>query len=201
MEDQWQSKTCGHAWCRMCNGHVHPGTRVVLKGPTDVVKCNRRWHKLYEYQYLFRENCAGSARLTVAMKEALGAKRVAPPEDLPYSPARDILNDKVYERKKKEAKDRVCFANHYAPRCATFTYAQAQYQQRSMDAPYGDPSKEVLRDSVITDSKLAVQIAALCRIHHAVGDAFAIEHVFPAPMLQFQSYQELLNMPGVFVFT
>jgi hypothetical protein len=63
---------------------------------------------------------------------------------------------KVYERKEKEAKDRVCFANHYAPRCATFTYAQAQYQQRIMDAPYGDPAKEVLRDSVITDSKLAV---------------------------------------------
>ena len=82
-----------------------------------------------------------------------------------------------------------------------FTYAQAQYQQRSMEAPYGHPAKEVLRDSVITDSKLAVRIAALCRIHHAVGDAFAVEHVFPTPMLQFQSYQELLNMPGVFVFT
>ena len=125
---------------------------------------------------------------------------MAPPEDISYSPWHDILNDKVYERKKKEAKDRVCFSNHYAPRCATFTYAQAQYQQRSMDAPYGDPAKEVLRDSVVTDSKLAVRIASLCKIHHAVGDAFAIEHVFPTPMLQFLSYQELLNMPGVFVF-
>ena len=107
----------------------------------------------------------------------------------------------MYERKKKEANDRTCFANHYAPRCATFTYAQAQYQQRSMDAPYGDPAKEVLRDSVVTDSKLAVRIASLCNIHHAVGDAFSIEHVFPTPMLQFLSYKELLNMPGVFVLT
>jgi hypothetical protein len=111
------------------------------------------------------------------------------------------LNDKVYERKKKESKDRVCFANHYAPRCATFAYAHAQYQQRSMDAPYGDPSKELIREAVVTDSKLAVRVAAPCKIHHAVGDAFSVEHVFPTPMLQFQSYQELLNMPGVFVFT
>ena len=81
-EDHWQRKPCGHVWCRMCNGHVHPGTRVALKGPTDVVKCNRKWHKLHEYQYLFRENCAGSARLTTAMKESLGAKRVAPLEDI-----------------------------------------------------------------------------------------------------------------------
>ena len=95
----------------------------------------------------------------------------------------------------------MCFANHYAPRCATFTYAQAQYQQRSMDAPYGDPDKGPLRDSVITDSKLAVRVAALCKIHHQVGDAFSIEHVYPTPMLEFQSFRELLSMPGVFVFT
>ena len=110
---------------------------------------------------------------------------MAPPEDLLYSPAHDILNDRVYERKKKEAKGRVCFANHYAPRCPTFTYAQAQYQQRSMDAPYGDPAKEWIREAVVTESKLAVRVAALCKIHHAVGDAFSIEHVFPTPMLQF----------------
>jgi hypothetical protein len=70
-----------------------------------------------------------------------------------------------------------------------------------MDAPNGDPSKELIREAVVTDSKLAVRVAALCKIHHAVGDAFSVEHVFPTPMLQFQSYQELLNMPGVFVFT
>ena len=30
-EDHWIRKPCGHAWCRMCNGYVHPGTRVALK--------------------------------------------------------------------------------------------------------------------------------------------------------------------------
>ena len=58
-EDMWERKPCGHCWCKMCNGFVHPGTRVALKGPTDVIKCNRRWHQLKEYKYLFRENCAG----------------------------------------------------------------------------------------------------------------------------------------------
>ena len=130
------------------------------------------------------------------------ASPVAPPEDILYHPSHDMLDDKVYERKKREAKDRVCFANHYAPRCATFTYAQAQYQQRSMQSPYGDPDKKgPLRESVVTDSKLAARVAALCKIHHQVGDAFSIEHVWPTPMLQFESYLELTNMPGVFVFT
>jgi hypothetical protein len=31
-EDHWERKTCGHVWCNMCNGHVHPGTRVALRG-------------------------------------------------------------------------------------------------------------------------------------------------------------------------
>ena len=67
-----------------------------MKGPTDVVKCNRKWHRLDDYEYLFRENCAGSGRLTEAMRKALGDKRVAPPEDLLYSKLHDILNDRVY---------------------------------------------------------------------------------------------------------
>ena len=136
--------------------------------------------------------------MTTMVAKALGANRVAPPEDILYSKEHDILQNKVYDRKKKEAKDRTAFCNHYAPRCATFTYAQAQYQQRSMEAPYGRPDKEELREAVITDSKLAVRVAALCKIHHAVGDAFTIEHIFPTAMLQMASYQELINTPGFF---
>ena len=58
-EEHWEPKTCGHVWCRMCNGHVYPGTRAALKGVTNIVKCNRKWHKLDEYLFLSRENCAG----------------------------------------------------------------------------------------------------------------------------------------------
>ena len=61
------------------------------------------------------------------MKEALGAPRVAPPEDISFSKAHDLLEDRVYEQKKKEAKDRDCFLNHYAPNCQTFSYVQAQH--------------------------------------------------------------------------
>ena len=116
-EEHWDRKKCGHCWCRMCNGFVHPGTRVSLKGPTDVVTCNRKWHQFGEYKYLFRENCAGSARLTQAMRRVLPKGKVAPAEDVSYDPTFDLLNDKVYERKKKEAKERDCFASHYAPTC------------------------------------------------------------------------------------
>ena len=41
----------------------------------------------------------------------------------------DMLSDNVYERKKKGDKARDCFASHYAPRCTTFSYAQAQCKQ------------------------------------------------------------------------
>ena len=83
-EEHWSRKKCGHVWCKMCGGHVHPATRVSLKGAVGVVRNNSNWHKLDHYQYLFRENNAGSARLTKCMKEALGSARVAPPEDILY---------------------------------------------------------------------------------------------------------------------
>ena len=137
------------------------------------------------------------------MKKALGAQRVAPPEDKLYGDWYDLMNDAVFNRKKKEAKDRKVFANHYAPTCRTFSAAQAQHQQRSMQSPYGDYDKVKgpIRDSVVEDSKLAVRVIALCKIHHALGDAFSIEHCWPTAMLQFASMQELLKMPGVFVLT
>ena len=181
---------------------MHPGTRVSLKGPANVVRNNRLWHKFDEYQFLFRENLAGSTNLTKAVRRALGPKRVAPPEDVAFGACFDLLQDKVYDRKKKEAKQRDCFLSHYSPVCRTFSCAQAQYNQRTMERPYGDPElKGPIRDTVIQDSKLAVRCAQLCKIHHQVGDAFSLEHVFPTPMLQFESFKELLAMPGVFLFT
>ena len=92
-DEHWERRSCGHAWCKMCNGWVHPGTRVALKGPSAIVSCNRQWHKLDEYKYLFRENCAGSKRLTQAMQRELGHKRVAPAEDVRFSDDHDMLND------------------------------------------------------------------------------------------------------------
>ena len=58
-----------------------------------------------------------------------------------------------------------------------------------------------MRVSVEEDSKQAVIVGRLCTLHHEVGDAFTVEHVWPSPMLQFETWQRLLNMPGVFVLT
>ena len=72
-----------------------------------------------------------------------------------------------------------------------------------MDYPYGDfdRAKGPLRDTVVEDSKIAVRVIALCKKHHALGDAFSIEYCWLTAMLQFESMQELLKMPGVYVFT
>ncbi len=66
---------------------------------------------------------------------------------------------------KVQVKARTVFYEHYAPSCTTTTYAQAQYQQRSMDAPYGQGNE---RPQVAEDTKLAVRVCALVRIKHAI---------------------------------
>ena len=134
-EEHWERKPCGHAWCKMCKGFVNPLNKVALKGPSDIIRCNRLWHDLSSYAYPFRENHARSARLTQVMVKTLGQSRVAPPEDVKYSKHHDMLVDQVFTRKKQEAKKREAFVNHYAPNCRTCSYAQAQYNKRSMTAP------------------------------------------------------------------
>ena len=37
----WKETPCGHHWCARCDGHVDPRTRVALKGPGPIIKCNR----------------------------------------------------------------------------------------------------------------------------------------------------------------
>merc|ERR1712026_148311 len=128
------------------------------------------------------------------MEKEFGRKRIAPPEDIRYGPQFDLLDNKVYARKKKEAKGRECFINLYAPNCGSLTYAQAQHNQRSMIAPYGDQNLAkdgVIRERLPDDSKLAVRVCSLCKIHHSAGDAFAVKSVWPSIVLQFVSFKEL----------
>jgi heat shock protein HtpX len=42
--EKLKAKGCGHMWCALCDGWVHPGTRVVLKGAGAVVQNNRKLH-------------------------------------------------------------------------------------------------------------------------------------------------------------
>ena len=71
------------------------------------MRASRRHRAMEEYTYWFRENLAGSAVLTGAMKEILALERLAPPEDLLYDrQARDLLTKAVFVEKKKRAKSR-----------------------------------------------------------------------------------------------
>ena len=172
---------------------------MVLKGAGAVVKNNRKLHDVGSYTYLFRENMAGSGRLTRAMQQRLrGLGNVAPPMDLVNSHKHDILDDRVYDRRKEECKQRECLYDHWSPPCSSHSKAQAHNLQRSKDAPYGDGE---IRPSVAYDSKVAVRVGALARIKHEVGDFFSIEHIYPTYLLSFESYVQLLNLPGVFVLT
>ena len=72
--NQWKPKACGHVFCPLCDGFVHPATRVALQGPGPIIKCNRKPKK--DYKYFFRETFSGSENLTRACIYRFGAKRV-----------------------------------------------------------------------------------------------------------------------------
>ena len=112
--------------------------------------------------------------------------RVAPPEFDHRRAIHDVVEDRVYERKKKEAKNRDCFLSFYAPICRSYSYTGAT----------GVADAEGQRESRAEQGKRCTRVAALCRIHHSVGDCFAVVHAAPAPMLQFDGFQELQTMPG-----
>ena len=193
----WKRLACGHVHCAHCDGHVCPNTLVALKGPGPIVKCNRLPKGVEDYDFLFRENYAGSRRLTDAMIKELGKNRVDAPLDIKFSPDHDITQKWVYERRKKEAKARRVLYSHYSPKCSSFSKAQRSHMERSADAPYGIGA----RDTVVHDNVMFLRTVALCTIHHMVGDFFTLEHIFPTLALEFEQTKELLSLPGVFLLT
>ena len=175
---------------------------MALKGPVGVIRNNRLHHALDKYEFLFKECNAGSANLTRMVSQALGKNRVAPPEDVLCGKQFDMLDKKVFERMKKEDKERTVFFVHFAPPCRTFSQAQAQHQYRSKNAPYGGERREgePVPDKVLDDSTIAVRCLRRCKLRHEIGDAFGLEHTFPPLILQLESAQTLLAMPGVYYF-
>ena len=77
------------------------------------------------------------------------------------------------------------------------TLALRHWRERSVDAPYGHGESE----KVELHNKIAVRTCNLCRIKHAVGDAFSLEHIWPTDLVRFECYKELLSLPGIFAFT
>jgi len=190
---QWEVRKCGHPWCPMCQGNVHPLSKVVLTGPGPIVGCNRQ--PASSYDYLFREGMAGSENLTAAMRKIFG-KRVEEASDIIKGPQHDIRQKWVYEREKKRAKARTTLIDHWSPNCRTASRANRK-PYRWKDEPYG----HVQDDKLMDDSVIMVRVAKLAIIKHSVGDFFGIEHIYPTPMLEMDSYKELLALPGVFVLT
>ncbi|MCP4899613.1 MAG: hypothetical protein GY906_21820, partial [bacterium] len=162
------------------------------------MKCNRRHHAFADYRYLFGENFAGSAVLTEAMKShtQIPPAKVREPRDVKNAGGYDILNDRDYEKHKKEVKDRVTFYEHFSPPCETMTLALRGNRERSVDAPYGHGVNE----KVELHNKIAVRTCNLCRIKHSVGDAFSLEHIWPTDLMRFDCYKELLALPGIVAF-
>ena len=66
-----------------------------------------------------------------------------------------------------------------------------------MDAPYGVG----IRESVVHDNVMWLRSVALCEIHHAVGDFFTIEHIYPSYVLELDRTKALLELPGVWLLT
>ena len=93
----------------LCDGFVHPATRVALQGPGPIIKCSRKPKK--DYKYFVRETFSGSENLTRACIDRFGAKRIEDSLDIKKGPYYDLLDKKVYEREKKESRTENVFWN------------------------------------------------------------------------------------------
>ena len=192
VEVSWKKKSCGHVWCAMCNGFVHPVSRVALSGPGPVISCNRKPNGLEDYEHWFAENHGGTVVLTHAMKGVVPEGRVREARNLQKSGLWDVMDNRGFERLKKEAKGRTCAVTHYSP-VAVWLGVVASPPVRGKDG------RELDRDVEV--KKLLTRYCALCRIHHEVGDGFSLLQPYPTPLLGLPGGRALLDLPDVFVLT
>ena len=162
-ESCWKPTACGHSLCSRCDGHVDPGTRVVLKSAGPVITCNRRSKPMKEYEYVFEEWFAGSANLTAAIRTALtgmlvaqGAQKeearktsrqkVARPRDLREDAEfMDLRVKRNVNLAKKKMKEREPWYCHFAPPCTTCSQATG-VRRRTPEYPNGVPDSEGERE-------------------------------------------------------
>ena len=161
-----------------------------------------------EYEHLFGENMAGSARLTGAMKKELQKahspawtskdSKARQPRDILTTPWYDLREKTVFQFHKKEIKARTVLYEHFAPPCQTFSSALAQYRKRFKGRPYGEGQYDEKLDE---HTKICIYTCGLARAKHEVGDFFSIEHIWPTEMVNLSCYEELIGLPGVYVLT
>ena len=118
--------------------------------------CNRMPASTYEF--VFRENFAGSENLTTAMRKKFG-KQVNEATDIIKGVQYDLREKWVYDREKKRMKSRCALIDHWSPNCRTASRANRK-PYRWKDEPYGHVQDEKLMD----DSVLMVRTAKLAMI-------------------------------------
>ena len=116
----------------------------------------------------------------------------------------DLRSKAMFNRRKKEAKDRLVYYSHYAPPVKMGEFVHDPLMDQGPRKSSDDPR--------LLDSKVGPLLPAevhmivgrtlsLCRIHHAVGDAFSVVFPYPWPVMDMEQMQELLALPGVFSVT
>jgi hypothetical protein len=178
---------CGHVFCNFCDGHVCPVTLNVVKGPGPIIKCNRFPRGFEVYPHLFCDSGTDEkySLLGAQMAKQLGAQKVAPNRK-----RSELIDKKVYERWKKSAKDREVYYTQYSP-CADLAEEVLGAGQTS----------QTLSDDLTWQRSIILRTVALCEIHHAVGDAFSLTHLWQIPLQEFTCVRELLSKPGIVLLT
>ena len=62
-------------------------------------------------------------------------------------------------------------------------------------------TSQTLSDDLTWQRPVILRTVALCEIHHAVGDAFSITHLWQIPLQEFTCVLELLSKPGILLLT
>ena len=114
------------------------------------------------------------------MAKQLGAQKVAPNRR-----RSELIDKKIYERWKKSAKDREVYYTQYSP-CVDLAEEVLGAGQ----------TFQTLSDDLAWQRSIILRTAALCEIHHAVGDAFSLTHLWQIPLQEFTCARELLK-PGI----
>ena len=164
---------------------MDPTTRVALNDGGPIITCNRRKRPWVEYDHVFREWFAGSARLTEAMRKAMVAiarrqgtsekaalQKVAPPRDILYDAKfMDLRIKENVGRAKKEMKDRLVFYEHFSPPCTTSSPANTWHRVRTKLEPAGTQARapEPYDQKVDDDTWSMLVTCKFARIKHEVG--------------------------------
>jgi len=130
------------------------------------------------------------------MATALGSRKVAKYRDI-TKPNRwfDLHTTQGWDRAKKAAKEREELFTHFHPPW------QALSRRAIAADRFGDGHPKVIAQNrsqeYLQELKVVIRCFSLCGIKHAIGDFFAIQVMWPNPVVEAPCYRELVSHPGV----